>query len=133
MFFCVSAFGSDVKITPKMYMENHEIPKGKRVILVTDINRVVDEQEAYIGKKIELSGYVNENDFNDFKDWGFILSDKSGKSITCYEFETREVNFIEQEIALRQAKERNELTMKAPNMGMRIKNIIRFRPSNNNA
>jgi hypothetical protein len=75
----------------------------------TDIESVLDTPNAYIGKKIELAGYIKEKQFSDFKDWGFILSDKSGRAITCYEFETREVDFTVQEIVLRRAKKKNEL------------------------
>jgi hypothetical protein len=83
----------------------------------TDIESVLDTPDAYIGKKIELAGYIEEKNLNGFKDWGFILSDKSGKSIACYEFGTGDIDLIEQEIALRQAKKRNELVTVVGKLG----------------
>lgn len=109
VFMALSACGSVVKITPQNYMENPETYKGKRVILTTNIKSVIEDQETLLGKKIELSGSFKENKFNDFKDWGFTLADESGRLISCYEFETRDVDFIEQEIVLRRAKKENEL------------------------
>ncbi len=105
----LSACGQIVKTNLRSLNENPERSKGKGVIVTTDIKSIVEKEEAYIGNKIELAGYIKEKKFSDFKDWGFVLNDKSGTTITCYEFETRDVNFIVHEIALRQAKKGNVL------------------------
>jgi hypothetical protein len=87
----------------------------------TDIKSVLDTPNAYMGKKIELAGYIKEKNLNGFKDWGFILRDKNGRSITCYEFGIGDIDLIEQEITLRQAKKRTELVTVVGKLGKGLK------------
>ncbi len=111
---CASVVKTDLKSlsdTPEGYSE--PIGKYTIVIITTDLKSVVDAPENYFGKNIELSGYVQENSFEQgINDWRFILEDKGESTIDCYEWKFNDADLPGLEIALRQAaKDHDQITV----------------------
>ncbi len=90
--------------------EGYSDPIGKYsiIIITTDMESVMDNPEAYDGRTVEMSGYVNERTFEGPNGWGFSLEDAGKTSINCYEWEFNDANLTELEIALRQAAVKGE-------------------------
>ena len=97
-----------IKTDLQSLKDNPEKYQGKIVIITTDIKSVFEAPEAYLGKKIELKGYVEYKGFREFRNWNFILKDKEGRSIRCYEREYRVEAWIIPVMAIRKAARNNE-------------------------
>lgn len=67
------------------FTKNPEEFKGKMVLVTTDLARLIDNQEAYCKKKVELTGYVEYLGHRGVSDWGFLLKDEAGRSVLCHE------------------------------------------------
>lgn len=67
------------------YVKNPQEFKGKMVLFTTDITHLLDNQETYLRKKVELAGYVEYLDHHGVSDWGFRLKDDAGNSVLCHE------------------------------------------------
>ncbi|RLA93934.1 MAG: hypothetical protein DRG25_03570 [Deltaproteobacteria bacterium] len=97
-----------VKTDLQSLKDNPEKYQGKIVIITTDIKSVFEAPEAYLGKKIELKGYVEYKGFRELRNWNFILKDKEGRSIRCYEREYRVEAWIIPVMAIRKAARNNQ-------------------------
>ncbi len=77
--------GPVVKTDLETYLENPGDFEGKQVIFITEISSVVDDLDAYRGKRVELSGNVEYVGFWASSYWNFLLKDGDDVSIKCYE------------------------------------------------
>ena len=97
-----------VKTDLKSLLADPEKYKGSEVIVTSDIKSVLQDKKAYRDRKVELKGYVESYDFRRFDPWHFVLKDKEGNAITCYEWEYRVRSWNIPEVILRQAQKKHE-------------------------
>ncbi|MCX8012126.1 MAG: OB-fold putative lipoprotein [Desulfobacterota bacterium] len=94
--------------------EHPEKYKGKWVIVTTELKSLVNNPKNYQGKNIEVTGLVKLEsfDFRRINGWSFILKDKEGNSVRCYEQEYRVESWTIPELVLRRAeKEKKPVTV----------------------
>ncbi len=91
------------------YLQNPEAYKEKKVIIVASIKDVCKNSDPLIGKEIKLEGFVKYIGFRCYPYWNFILMDKEGNSIKCYEREYRVEAWIIPIMALKEAEKRKEM------------------------
>jgi hypothetical protein len=88
--------------------ENPEEYKGKEVVVIADLQDIFNDLEAYLGRKVELTGFVELDGFTGFNRWSFVLKDNEGRSARCYERGYRIDAWKIPEVALRRAERKNE-------------------------
>jgi hypothetical protein len=113
--------GPLVKTDLQTLQENPEQFEGKQVIVTADIESVVENQEAYAGKKVELTGYVEYVGFWASSYWNFILKDKNGLSVKCYERNYRVEAWIMPVTAMRRAARENGLVTVVGKLGKSLR------------
>jgi len=98
-----------VETSLNSYLQNPKAYKGKKVIIVASIKDVLKNPSPLIGKKIKVKGFVKYIGFRGYPYWNFILMDKEGNSIRCYEKEYRVQAWIVPIMAVKEAEKKNEI------------------------
>jgi hypothetical protein len=103
LFSCAPIVKTDIK----SLKENPKEYKGKWVIVTTNIKSLLEVPVDYFYKKIEITGYVKLHGFGGIGDWNFLLQDKEGRSLECYEHEYELRSWIMPEVVLKRAEKEN--------------------------
>lgn len=107
LFACVPRVTTDLKT----YQENPEAFKGKEVILTATLKALIDNPSAYLNQKVEVTGFVVDGPKNR-NEWFFVLADKEGRKIICYEWHYRVQTWLYPVSVLRKAKrQKTEITV----------------------
>jgi hypothetical protein len=99
LFACMPRVRTDLK----SYQENPEEYKNKEVVLTTTLEDLLDNPNPYLKKKVEITGFVKDGPKNR-NDWYFIIGDKEGRTIKCYEWHYRVQTWLYPVSVLRKAK-----------------------------
>ena len=101
--------GPFVKTDLQTFQQYPEQFKGKRVILTASLEQVMAHPDAYVGKKVELTGPVISKGFWGPPDWDFLLTDGKDRTIRCYEHTYRVDAWILPVMAIKRAARQNEM------------------------
>jgi len=91
------------------FMQNPRKYEGKKVVIVTTIKDIQKRPDLFIGKEVKIKGFVRYLGFRGFPYWNFIIKDKEGNSIRCYEREYRIEAWIVPVTALRDAQKNKDI------------------------
>lgn len=99
LFACMPRVKTDLK----SFRENPEEYANKEVIFMVTLENLLDNPKSYLKKKVEITGFVQDGPKNR-NDWFFILEDKAGRKIKCYETNYRVQTWLYPVSVLRKAK-----------------------------
>ena len=102
---CVS---NQVKTDLQTLQQNPEQFKGKEVILTTTIKQVQEHQDAYLGKKVEITGFVLYKGYRGSSFWSFDLKDEADRHLSCYEQRYRVIAWTMPDAIIKRATRENE-------------------------
>ncbi len=100
---------SVVEVNTKSFVQNPKKYIDKDIILITNIEEIQKRPRLMIGKKVKIKGYVDYIGFRNFPYWNFILKDKQGNLIKCYETRYRIDAWIIPVMALREAQKNKDI------------------------
>ena len=115
-----------VKTTMDSYLEKPEYYKGKKVVFTTDLDDLLERYELYRNKEVELTAPLAYFGERKFWTWYLIL-EKNGKKIRCYETRYRVYPGHDALFLLRQARsEGGEVTVRGVPMydGIELDRLI---------
>ena len=90
-YFTLSAFlacAPLIKTDLDSYLQDQAYYKGKQVVITADLENILERYELYQGKEVEFSAPVTYFGKWQFRTW-YLMLEKDGKKIRCYENEYR--------------------------------------------
>ena len=98
-----------VKTDLESFAKNPGRYRDKEVIIVTDLARLVETPDTYLGRKVALKGYVVYKGFWGSNYWNFILKDENGNAIKCFERNYRVDAWLWPVVAVKRAERAKQL------------------------